>query len=163
MSSLAGALPFHSRASGYALPRLVASQPREPMKNDLFHLESEVAVVLGGTGVLCGAMAEALAAFGARVAVLGRNEERGRERIRAIEAVGGKTVFQPADAMSRDSLARVPAPCPEDLRRAGAVTPRHLGSSPALGSGHCGGLVKSRSRCCSSANRTKSHRSAKCR
>src|SRR5438552_764589 len=29
------------------------------MQNDLFNLESEVAVVLGGTGVLCGAMAEA--------------------------------------------------------------------------------------------------------
>ena len=45
------------------------------MKNDLFDLKNEVAVVLGGTGVLCGAMAEALAAFGARVAILGRNEE----------------------------------------------------------------------------------------
>jgi NAD(P)-dependent dehydrogenase (short-subunit alcohol dehydrogenase family) len=76
------------------------------MKNDLFNLEAEVAVVLGGTGVLCGAMAEALASYGARVAVLGRNEERGRERVRAIESAGGKAVFVSADAMSRDSLAR---------------------------------------------------------
>ena len=52
------------------------------MKNDLFNLENEIAVVLGGTGVLGGAMAEALAAFGARVAVVGRNEERGQERVR---------------------------------------------------------------------------------
>jgi NAD(P)-dependent dehydrogenase (short-subunit alcohol dehydrogenase family) len=76
------------------------------MKNDLFSLENEVAVVLGGTGVLCGAMAEALGAFGARVAVLGRNEERGQERVRAITSAGGRAVFQPADAMDRDSLAR---------------------------------------------------------
>jgi NAD(P)-dependent dehydrogenase (short-subunit alcohol dehydrogenase family) len=76
------------------------------MKNDLFNLENEVAVVLGGTGVLCGAMAEALAAFGARVAVLGRNEERGRERVRAIESAGGKAIFQQADAMDRASLTR---------------------------------------------------------
>ncbi len=76
------------------------------MPNDLFSLEGEVAAVLGGTGVLCGAMAEALAAHGARVAVLGRSEERGRERVRAIESAGGKAMFVSADALSRDSLTR---------------------------------------------------------
>src|SRR5205823_4064559 len=76
------------------------------MKNDLFNLEKEVAVVLGGTGTLGGAMAEALAAAGARVAVAGRNEGRGKERVRAIEAAGGKALFVPADAMDRDSLTR---------------------------------------------------------
>jgi NAD(P)-dependent dehydrogenase (short-subunit alcohol dehydrogenase family) len=76
------------------------------MANDLFNLEQETAVVLGGTGVLGGAMAEALAAAGARVAVVGRHEERGRERVRAIEAAGGRASFQPADALDRDSLRR---------------------------------------------------------
>jgi NAD(P)-dependent dehydrogenase (short-subunit alcohol dehydrogenase family) len=76
------------------------------MKNDLFNLENEIAVVLGGTGVLGGAMAEALAGAGARVAVVGRNEERGRERVRAIEAAGGRALFQAADALDRDSLQR---------------------------------------------------------
>ncbi len=76
------------------------------MKNDLFNLEEETAVVLGGTGVLGGAMAEALAGAGARVAVVGRNEERGRERVRRIEAAGGRAIFQTADAGSRDSLMR---------------------------------------------------------
>ncbi len=76
------------------------------MPNDLFNLEQETAVVLGGTGVLGGAMAEALAAAGARVAVLGRDEGRGRERVRAIEAAGGRAFFQPADALDRDSLRR---------------------------------------------------------
>jgi NAD(P)-dependent dehydrogenase (short-subunit alcohol dehydrogenase family) len=76
------------------------------MKNDLFNLEREIAVVLGGNGVLGGAMAEALAAAGARVAVIGRNEERGKERVRAIEALGGRALFQAGDALDRESLAR---------------------------------------------------------
>jgi NAD(P)-dependent dehydrogenase (short-subunit alcohol dehydrogenase family) len=76
------------------------------MKNDLFNLENEVAVVLGGTGVLGGAMAEALAAAGASVAVVGRSEERGQERVRSIEAAGGRAIFQRADALERDSLLR---------------------------------------------------------
>lgn len=72
---------------------------------DLFNLSGEVAVVFGGTGVLGGAMAEALAAAGAAVVVAGRSAERGAERVRAIEKAGGKAVFHSADAMSRDSLA----------------------------------------------------------
>jgi NAD(P)-dependent dehydrogenase (short-subunit alcohol dehydrogenase family) len=76
------------------------------MKSDLFNLESEIAVVLGGTGVLGGAMADALAGAGARVAVVGRSEERGRERVRSIESAGGKAIFQAADALDRDSLTR---------------------------------------------------------
>ncbi len=71
---------------------------------NLFDLTGEVAAVLGGTGVLGGAMADALAAAGATVAVVGRSEERGAERVRAIEKAGGKAVFRTADAMSRDSL-----------------------------------------------------------
>jgi NAD(P)-dependent dehydrogenase (short-subunit alcohol dehydrogenase family) len=76
------------------------------MPNDLFSLDREVAAVLGGTGALGGAMAEALAAAGARVAVVGRNEERGRERVGRIEEAGGQALFQAADALDRDSLAR---------------------------------------------------------
>jgi NAD(P)-dependent dehydrogenase (short-subunit alcohol dehydrogenase family) len=76
------------------------------MKNDLFNLESETAVVFGGTGVLGGAMAEALASAGARVAVVGRSAERGNERVKKIEAAGGKAIFQYADAMSEESLTQ---------------------------------------------------------
>src|SRR5437773_985312 len=76
------------------------------MPTNLFDLSGEVAVVLGGTGVLGGAMADALAAAGARVAVVGRSAERGAERVRAIETAGGKAMFVAADAMSRDSLAK---------------------------------------------------------
>lgn len=75
------------------------------MKTDLFNLDNEVAVVIGGTGVLGGAMADALAAAGAHVVVMGRSEARGGERVRCIEAAGGRASFQSADAMSHASLA----------------------------------------------------------
>jgi NAD(P)-dependent dehydrogenase (short-subunit alcohol dehydrogenase family) len=51
-------------------------------------------------------MADALAEAGARVAVVGRSEERGTERVRSIEKAGGKAMFQSADALDRESLTR---------------------------------------------------------
>ena len=72
--------------------------------SDLFDLGGQVAVVIGATGVLGGAIAEGLAKAGAAVAVLGRNAERGAERVRAIHSAGGKAEFFTADAASRESL-----------------------------------------------------------
>lgn len=71
----------------------------------LFDLSKEVAVVIGATGALGGAIAEGLAAAGARVAILGRNRDRGEARVRTIVAAGGQAAFFTADAIDRDSLA----------------------------------------------------------
>jgi NAD(P)-dependent dehydrogenase (short-subunit alcohol dehydrogenase family) len=71
---------------------------------DLFDLSGEVAVVIGATGALGGAVAEGLAAAGAKVAVLGRNEERGQSRVKAIQGKGGKAAFFSADAVQKHSL-----------------------------------------------------------
>ncbi len=72
----------------------------------LFSLENRVAVVVGGTGALGGAMANALASAGASVAVLGRNAQRGMERAEDIRREGGEGIFVSADALDRDSLTK---------------------------------------------------------
>lgn len=70
----------------------------------LFDLTGETAVVIGATGVLCGAIAEGLAAAGAKVAVVGRSSERGEACVSRIVGAGGAAQFFSADAMSRESL-----------------------------------------------------------
>ncbi|MGB8167389.1 MAG: SDR family NAD(P)-dependent oxidoreductase [Chthoniobacteraceae bacterium] len=75
------------------------------MSSELFSLSNEVAVVIGATGVLGGALADGLAAAGAKVAVVGRNRERGEARVQAIRDAGGVAAFFTADAMDRSSVA----------------------------------------------------------
>ncbi len=72
--------------------------------DSLFSLSGKVAVVIGGTGELCGAMAEGLAGAGAEVVLVGRNEQKAAARLEKIAAAGGKAWFHPADATSRESL-----------------------------------------------------------
>lgn len=70
----------------------------------LFDLTGEVAVVIGATGVLGGALAEGLAEAGAKIAVLGRNADRGEARVKRIKGIGGTAAFFTADAQDRTSL-----------------------------------------------------------
>lgn len=72
--------------------------------SDLFGLSGKVAVVIGGTGELCGAMAEALALAGAEVVLVGRNAERAAARLTRITENGGRAWFHAAEATSRDEL-----------------------------------------------------------
>ncbi len=76
------------------------------MNGDLFNLENEIAVVMGGTGALGGAISAALASCGASVAIVGRNKERGAARVTEIESSGGVAMFYAADALNRDALLR---------------------------------------------------------
>jgi len=77
--------------------------------SNLFDLSNEIAVVIGATGVLGGALADGLAGAGAKVAVLGRNAERGEERVKAIRQAGGQAEFFSADAMDHASLSEAHA------------------------------------------------------
>ena len=69
-----------------------------------FGLTGQVGVVVGGTGVLGGALCEALAQAGAGVVVAGRSHERGRQQVEAIARLGGEAHFAAVDATSRESV-----------------------------------------------------------
>jgi NAD(P)-dependent dehydrogenase (short-subunit alcohol dehydrogenase family) len=69
-----------------------------------FDLSEEVAVVIGGTGVLGGKIAEGLGQAGAKVAVLGRHAGRGEACVQRIAQAKGEARFFAADALSRESL-----------------------------------------------------------
>ena len=72
---------------------------------ELFGLEGKVAVVIGGGGVLAGAMAEGLALAGARVAIVDLNAEKAGERSLHIrEQLGRQAMAVQADAARKASL-----------------------------------------------------------
>jgi len=71
---------------------------------NLFSLSGRTAVVVGGTGVLGGALAEGLARAGAFVVVAGRGADRGAARVDAIKAAGGDGTFVSVDAVDRESV-----------------------------------------------------------
>lgn len=72
--------------------------------SELFSLDGRRAVVIGGTGVLGGQMAKALAHAGAEVVVAGRSEERGNRAAEEIRTAGGKACYLPVNVGSRDSI-----------------------------------------------------------
>ena len=72
--------------------------------NGLFSLEGDVAVVIGGGGVLAGAMAEGLAAAGARVAILGRTQQNADTRAQSIAANGGQSLAIQCDNTNKGQL-----------------------------------------------------------
>lgn len=76
----------------------------ESFLTDLFGLKEQVAVVIGATGVLGGALADGIAAAGATVVVAGRSAERGQRRVEEIQKNGGKAEFIAVDADRRESM-----------------------------------------------------------
>jgi NAD(P)-dependent dehydrogenase (short-subunit alcohol dehydrogenase family) len=71
---------------------------------DLFDLTGSVAAVIGGTGVLGGAICHGLGRAGATIAVVGRSAERGEARVAALAADGIRAAFVEADATDPNSL-----------------------------------------------------------
>ena len=75
--------------------------------DSIFSLEEKTAVVIGGTGELCGTMAEGLSKAGAEVVIIGRNEEKAKSRISNIEDSGGNAYFLEADVTEKNSIESI--------------------------------------------------------
>jgi len=68
------------------------------------NLKDRVAVITGGSGVLCSCMAHELARQGAKVVVVNRKMEKGLEVIWQIEQAGGAAISIAADVLDRSSM-----------------------------------------------------------
>lgn len=71
---------------------------------ELFSLKGNTAVIIGGTGELCGAIAEGFAAAGAHVVVVGRDATKAEARLSKIKASGGSGEFAVCEATDKSAL-----------------------------------------------------------
>lgn len=99
-----------------------------PINTDL---TGKVAVVTGAGGVICSKIAEALAAAGAKVALLDLNEEKAQQYADAIVADGGVAKGYKANVLEKESLAECHnkvlaelGPCDILINGAGGNNPR---------------------------------------
>lgn len=69
-----------------------------------FELSGKTAVVTGGTGVLGGAMSQALAAAGANVGILGRDQNKAAHIVQQITKAGGDALPLIADVLNQEQL-----------------------------------------------------------
>jgi NAD(P)-dependent dehydrogenase (short-subunit alcohol dehydrogenase family) len=96
-------------------------------------LKGKVAVVTGGSGVLCSAMASALGACGAKVAVLGRNFEKAKAVSDAIISRGGVSAPYACDVLDKAALEKTAeritaelGPCDILVNGAGGTHPKGI-------------------------------------
>ncbi|MFN4079454.1 MAG: SDR family oxidoreductase [Saprospiraceae bacterium] len=70
----------------------------------LFDVSDKRIVITGGSGILCGAMALALAQRGARVGILGRTLRKNNDMVARIQAEGGEAIGLIADVLDEQAL-----------------------------------------------------------
>ncbi|MEM7095298.1 MAG: SDR family oxidoreductase [Actinomycetota bacterium] len=82
-----------------------------------FRLDGRLAVVIGGTGVLCGRMAATLADAGATTIVVGRDPDKGEAAAATLrDEVEGRSIdFRACDVAERASIADLAAGIHADL------------------------------------------------
>ena len=87
------------------------------MKN-LFDINGNVTVITGGTGVLGRAIAKYLALNGAKVIILGRKEEVGKQIVDEITSEGGSCELMKTDVMNAETVQKN---CDEIVAKYGRV------------------------------------------
>jgi len=85
---------------------------------ELFSLHGKVAVLIGGTGELCGSIAAAFARAGATVVLAGRDAQKARARMDQIAGEGGASEFFACDTTSKPALEKLLA---DTLAKTGRV------------------------------------------
>ncbi|MCD8042995.1 MAG: SDR family oxidoreductase [Tannerellaceae bacterium] len=74
--------------------------------NQLFSVEGKVILLTGGSGILGACMAKHLAREGAKVVILDRNEEAGKQVADEIRAEGGEALFLYCDVLQKEQLEK---------------------------------------------------------
>jgi len=74
--------------------------------DNLFDIKNKTIVITGGAGVLCGTMAKALAAAGAKIAVLDLNEQAASNTAEQIKKDNGQALAVPCNVLDKTSLEK---------------------------------------------------------
>lgn len=88
---------------------------------ELFGLKGQTAVVIGGAGVLGGALCRGLVGAGARVVVADLTEDACKTRVEGLKQLGGQADFCIADVTSHESLENLLATALKQTGRADAL------------------------------------------
>lgn len=71
---------------------------------NLFCIKDKVILLTGGYGILGSCMARHLASEGARIVIIGRNPDKGKQLAAEIKSDGGEALFLNADVLNKEEL-----------------------------------------------------------
>jgi len=75
--------------------------------DNLFNIENKVAVITGGSGVLGSEMAKGLLSVGAKVVLLGRNEERLQSKVKFLSKINKEVIGYKCNVLDEENIKMV--------------------------------------------------------